>query len=230
MLFLHNNLLHVFPVWKLSILPPNLSIISVANNPWTCDCSFVQQLQQFLSRLTVMDTSQLDCVGQESTVNIENNITCVDSLAVPVSQTVSTDHQHSLVIITVTICGVFLVIVTSSCLVFVFRTSLTLWLHSRHGIRIAREKGSSSKDSFYDAFITYSVGDEQFLQQTFLPALDTAHSSYRLCLQHRDLSPGVCTMETWPAVYQACARVVMLVSRAFLAKECQQVELCPILL
>ena len=107
MLFLHNNLLHVFPVWKLSILPP-LSIISVANNPWTCDCSFVQQLQQFLSRLTVMDTSQLDCVGKENTVNIENNITCVDSLAVPLSQTVSADHKNGLVVIIIIMCGAFL--------------------------------------------------------------------------------------------------------------------------
>ena len=94
-LFLQNNLLHVFSVWKLSILP-TLSIMSVANNPWTFDCSFVQQLQQFLSRLTVMDTTQLDCVDQEKTGYIDNNITCAslsDSVCGP-QEWSRRDHHH----------------------------------------------------------------------------------------------------------------------------------------
>ena len=68
-LSLSGNHLSVFPVWKLSSLP-KLSSISVSGNPWTCDCSFVQQLQQFVAGLPGMDTTQLECTGQESRVNI----------------------------------------------------------------------------------------------------------------------------------------------------------------
>ena len=163
-LFLHNNLLNVFPVWKLSILP-SLTFMSVAENPWTCDCSFVQQLKDYLSLITAMDTAQLTCADQErGVVNIEYNITCVNSIAVPVSRTVAADHQYSLVIIIIAVLGLFLVLVSSSILIIVFRTSLQVWLHSRYGIRLS----GSSKDCCYDAALSYSVTDEVFLQQRFL--------------------------------------------------------------
>ena len=208
-------------MWKLSSLP-KLSSISVSGNPWTCDCNFVQQLQQFVVGLPDMDTSQLECGGQESRVNIGSNITCANSLAVPVSQTVAADHRYSLVLITTTILGVCIVLVTSSCLVFVFRTSLKVWLHSRYGIRLPGE-ADMSKDTLYDAFVSYSVRDEEFMQKIFLPHFVTCDASYRLCLQHRDFPPGTAITETWAAAL--CARVVMMVSRAFLTTEWEQVQM-----
>ena len=111
-LFLHNNLLSTFPVMKLSILP-QLSIISVGNNSWTCDCGFVWQFQQFLTRLIVIDSSKLECVDykEERRVNIGYNITCANSLAVPVSQTVAVNHHNSFVPIILAILGVCLVLI-----------------------------------------------------------------------------------------------------------------------
>jgi hypothetical protein len=222
-LSLSGNHLSVFPVWKLSSLP-KLSSISVSGNPWTCDCSFVQQLHQFVAGLPGMDTSQLECGGQESRVNIGSNITCANSLAVPVSQTVAADHPHSLVLYTSIILVVCLVTVTSSCLVFVFRTMIKVWLHSRYGIRLGGEAGGS-KDTLYDAFVSYSVRDEEYLGQRFLPHFDTCDTSYRLCLQHRDFPPGTAITETWAAAHALCARVVMVVSRAFLATEWDRVQM-----
>jgi hypothetical protein len=108
--------------------------------------------------------------------------------------------------------------------VFVFRTPLKVWLHSRYGIRLSGET-NKSKDSLYDAFVSYSVRDEEFLQQIFLPNLDTCDTSYRLCLEHRDLPPGTSIMETCAAVHALCAQVVMVVSRAFLDTEWEQVQL-----
>jgi hypothetical protein len=221
-LSLSGNHLSVFPVWKLYSLP-KLSSISVSGNPWTCDCSFVQKLQQFVAGLPGMDTTQLECTGQESRVNIGANITCQNSVAVPVSQTVAADHRHSLVLITAIMLGVCLVTVTSSCLVFVFRTSLKVWLHSCYGVRLRGEAGES-KDTLYHAFVSYSVRDEEFMQKIFLPHLDTCDTSYRLCLQHRDFPPGTATTETWAATQAWCARVVLVVSPAFLTTEWGQVQ------
>ena len=215
---------------KLSILP-QLSIISVGNNSWTCDCGFVRQFQQFLTRLIVIDSSKLECVdfnfiGQEERrVNIGYNITCANSLAVPVSQTVAVNHHNSFVPIILAILGVCLVLIISSCLVFVFRTHLHVWLHSHYGIRLEYGETSKSKDSLYDAFLSYSVRDEEFLQQIFVPNLDTCDTFYRLCLEHRDLPPGTSVIETWAAVHSLCARVVMVVSRAFLDTEWEQVKM-----
>ena len=176
-------------MWRLYILP-SLTFMSVAQNPWTCDCSFVQQLKDYLVLITALDTAQLSCADQErGVVNIEYNITCVNSLAVPVSQTVAADHHHSLVIIIIIIIsalGVFLVLVV----VTVFRTSVQVWLHSHYGVRIT----SNNKDyRVYDAALCYSPTDEVFLQQRLLPYLDSYRSSVKsIDLPHYFLCPVLC--------------------------------------
>ena len=95
---MHNNRISVFPVWKLSTLP-QLSYISLTNNSWICDCSFVEHLQQFVRQLTTLDTSLLECLGPEGRVDIGfgSNTSCANSFVVPVSHRIGVEHQQSVV-------------------------------------------------------------------------------------------------------------------------------------
>jgi hypothetical protein len=109
--------------------------------------------------------------------------------------------------------------------VFVFRTMIKVWLHSRYGIRLPGDAGDS-KDTIYHAFVSYSVRDEEFMQKRFLPYFDTCDTSYRLCLQHRDFPPGTPMTETWAAAHALCARVVMVVSPVhLLTTDWEQVQM-----
>ena len=64
--------------------------------------------------------------------------------------------------------GVIAALVLVCCLAvaaFVFRTPARVWLHSRYGLRIFGSRGSNNSDRVYDAFVSYSVKDEDFVQQ-----------------------------------------------------------------
>ena len=70
--------------------------------------------------------------------------------------------------------GVIAALVLVSCLAvaaFVFRTPARVWLHSRYGLRIFGGSGSGgigNNDRGYDTFVSYSVKDEDFVQQVRL--------------------------------------------------------------
>lgn len=226
-LFLHNNLLMIYPVWELVVLP-EISVLSLADNPWSCECDFVRQFQQFVNGLVVVDSSKLECVdinfiGVEGTrVNIGANITCSNSLAV--SSQSSTQSIHlDYIPMTIAFLGICVVLIIATLVLFVFRTPLKVWVHSRYGIRVLGP-GASNKDSLYDAFVSYSIKDDEFMRQIFVPNLESDEFYYRLCLQHRDLPHSRSIISTWPGVSSLCAKLVLVVSRAFLETEWEQVK------
>jgi hypothetical protein len=84
-LFLQNNQL---TVWSPLPALPSLSLLALADNSWSCGCSFVRELQELTRNTRVRDAGRLQCVefnfmGQEAVrVNIGTNTSCVNSLAV----------------------------------------------------------------------------------------------------------------------------------------------------
>lgn len=220
-LTLYSNLLSVYPVWKLATLP-RLTALSVGDNNWSCDCHIVRKLQM----LTVLTDSDLLChteSGKTVSIGSLSNLTVCREL--PVSQTVA-DSQPDMesLVIPVTVCLVTaatLCVITLSCLLLVFRTQVKIWLHSHYNIRLSE---SVHGDCLYDAFVSYSIQDEEYIQQIFVPNLNCQYQQqYRLCLQHRDLSPGALS-EVWPGLQSLCARVVMVLSRSYLTNQWEQIE------
>ena len=90
-----------------------------------------------------------------------------------------------------------------------------VWLYYSCGINLRTVK-DDNKETMYDACISYSISDEVFINQIFVPQLNTSDNYYRLCLQHRNLPPGTSLSETWTDVKSSCSHVVMVVSQAFL--------------
>ena len=67
MLRLENNLLTVFPVWRLSA-NPYLSSVRLARNTWSCECDFVVPFNEFLeaNALLVRDYDIVQCVSENA--------------------------------------------------------------------------------------------------------------------------------------------------------------------
>lgn len=221
-LTLYSNLLSVYPVWRLASLP-RLTSLSVGDNNWSCDCHIVRKLQM----LTVLTDSNLLChteSGKTVSIGSLSNLTVCREL--PVSQTVADSQPDTeSLVIPVTVCLVTaatLCIITLSCLLLVFRTQVKIWLHSHYNIRLSE---SVHGDCLYDAFVSYSIQDEEYIQQIFVPNLNCQYQQqYRLCLQHRDLTPGHHLDDVWPGLQSLCGRVVMVLSRSFLTNQWEQIE------
>ncbi|TRY62942.1 hypothetical protein TCAL_07278 [Tigriopus californicus] len=242
-LHLHGNLLTTYPVWELQILP-SISDISLSQNPWSCECSFVQQFQEFSrSSQLLEDLADVYCQSEDHVVKLSENVTCLDALAVTYQKS-GTAHGRAaipgFIPILSLIIAISVILLCTSLVVFVFRTPLRVWLHSKYGVRVMDPCGKCAQDKLYDAFISYSLKDEDFVQQILLPQLEPTepglqsstqaycqgkNPAYKLCLQHRDLPNTSSISDTFPGIAQLCAKHVLIVSRAYLESDWRQMRL-----
>ena len=234
-LHLHGNLLNAYPVWQLGTALPSLTAVTLSGNAWSCQCNFVHKFQELARKNLISDLKHVQCIADSSSsdagiirVQLNENVTCSDAMAV-------TFHTHKssgaldVIPIAVSIIVVCVVVAVSSVVVFVFRTPLRVWLHSKYGVRVLDTCGTSrhcgARDKLYDAFISYSLKDEDFVQQVLLPEMEQEDSAcYRLCLQHRDLPNNSSITDTFPGVSQLCSRHLLVVSRAYLESEWTQIK------
>ena len=222
-LYLHDNLLVNYQVWQLTSVSPGLASLTLSGNPWTCRCDFFNNFQEFLRGDTVSDVENVECRSEGgSTLTVRHNTTCTDALAV----TLPSDHTLNHIIpIAVSVVALCVVVAVASIIIFVFRTPLKVWLHSKYGIRVFHACGASSnKDRLYDAFVSYSVKDEDFVQQILAPQLEHEDPAYKLCLQHRDMPTHSSIADTLPGVSQLCSKHILVVSRAYIEQEWSQVK------
>ena len=56
--------------------------------------------------------------------------------------------------------AVYIVLAMSGLILFVFRTPLRVWLHSKYGVRVFDPCKGGSKGKIYNAFISYSTQDD----------------------------------------------------------------------
>lgn len=232
-LHLHDNLLNTYPVWQFgsNALLPSLTSLTLSGNAWTCLCKFVHKFQEFVRDRPqlVVDLVHVKCIADRHgglvslATTSSNNVTCSDALAVTyhTSQTLS-GFNVDVLPIAAAIITVCVVVAVTSVLIFVFRTPLRVWLHSKYGIRVLDRK--ANPDKLYDAFVSYSVKDDDFVQQVLLPQLEHEEPVYKLCLQHRDLPTASSIADTFPGVSQLCTKHLLVVSRSYLESEWTQIK------
>ena len=129
------------------------------------------------------------------------------------------------------IISVCVILAVASVLLFVFRTPLRVWLHSKYGLRVMNHP-VKNEDKLYDAFVSYSVKDEDFVLQVLVPQLEHDEGvsgsnpipSHKLCLQHRDLPTSSSISDSFPGVAQLCAKNLLVVSRSYLETEWTQIK------
>ena len=228
-LHLEGNMLSAYPAWTLSKVLPSLNTLKLSGNPWSCECTFVHNLQVFVKKDgIVVDLENIECRGDGikplvETVYHGENITCSDAMAI----TLHPSKPFKIDVIPIALASIaFCVIVAvSSILVFVFRTPLKVWLHSKYGVRVLSSAGKSGRDKLYDAFVSYSLKDEEFVNQILIPQLEHQDSaSFKLCLQYRDLPKTSSIAEAFPGISQLCAKHVLVVTRAYLDSEWSQIK------
>lgn len=223
-LHLEGNQLTTYPIWDLRTLP-NLNQLFVARNPLSCNCDYVKQFQDFASTSVIIDLGEAQCFDNGRTVNLGKNITCSDALAVTLLNGVQ-DHflLSNIIPILFSILAVIVFVVCIVIIVFVFRTPMRVWLHAKYGIRVLDACSKSAEDRLYDAFVSYTIKDEDFVQQVLLPSLEQDEPSYRLCLQHRDLPHNAPITDSFPGIASLCSRHVLVVSKTYLESEWKEVK------
>jgi len=240
---LDGNLLSHYPVWKGLADNPMLVGLYLAGNMWSCHCDYLFPFLRFQHRLgsKVMDHDELRCVADHfrgEAVTVMENVQCEGMeedmfLRNPNIQSSKYEHPSSLdyTPILVSVLLAVLMIIVAYLLAFTFRSSIKEWLYSRSN-RGGSGKGSissgysstGSKDKLFDVFISYSVEDRDFVEQSFAPSLEHGATSYRLCLHQRDFPTSSPVNDTVSVAIESSARALVVLSRDYLAHQWDQIR------
>jgi hypothetical protein len=162
---LAGNQLVDYPIWELKRLP-HLGKLFLANNPWSCECDFIKKFQALATIERVADLDRVQCFSPDVEVYVDlgDNVTCSDALAVTHVAGKSL-LSASLAPALVTVTAVCIIVVAASLILFVFRTPLRVWLHSKYGVRILESGGCKKEPGLYDALVSCSAKDQDFVHQ-----------------------------------------------------------------
>ena len=166
------------------------------------------------------------------------NSTCTDAMAITLNDR-SWSQVLSIAVCTIALC---IVVAVASIILFVFRTPLRVWMHAKYGIRVCssasircccctsvstrRHKNSgNNREKLYDAFVSYALKDEDFVQQVLMAQLEQNEDpGYKLCLQYRDLPHNSSITDTYPSISSLCAKQVLVVSLSYLENEWPRIK------
>ena len=217
---LDGNLLISFPIWMLSS-NANLNYLTLANNWWQCDCDFVRKFRMFIDGNVdiIPDAKQITCTSSETSLSQLNECSGImTGSGYHFRRTFAENPVPLAVGITVSC----LCLMAATVTVFKLRETFLVWLHAKYGVRICRAtpKKEEGKEQLFDALVLYSLKDEKFVMDDLVKKLEP---SYRLCLNHRDLS-GIYTSEAFKSAVTASMRHVIILSEGFFATEWDYVK------
>lgn len=150
--------------------------LQLGQNPYSCDCNSAP-LYHFLQHY-----------GNTSVKDFLNiSLFCPHGL-IPLFQADMQDFCYSLTSY-VTYFAIFfvpIIVMVMVLLCYGNRKNITIWLFSKPWARHLFPEDMTDKDKEYDAFISYSHHDAQFVEQTLYPGLVTPttsmHAPYKCCI------------------------------------------------
>jgi len=225
-LFLQGNVIVDFPVWQL-VSNPYLVGIKLAENLWSCDCDYMQKFRGYLKVFSskIFDAEEIKCISNEAVgpVSIQmlsfEMTACQEHSSAIANNQVGEKPVNDYTPLMIATLASFAIIILMAMIIFAFRNSIRVWVHSKYGVRMFESLESKAETGkLFDAYISYSAADDVFVRQVMSGELEVTHS-YRLCLHHRDLPGTTVLADTVIRASEAAQRTVVILSPNYLKTE-----------
>ena len=155
-----------------------LTQLTLHDNKWICDCDARQLLTVYQKKLFKLGLRELVCYDTRQKLS---------------TVTVNELCQGPLMIIIVGCILVAFVGLVIGCLVAVYyryQQEIKIWLYSKQWCLWFVTEDELDKDKQYDAFISFSHKDEDFVIKDIVATLESGPRPYKLCLHYRDWLAG----------------------------------------
>ncbi|XP_076649811.1 toll like receptor [Halictus rubicundus] len=178
---LHNNNINKLDSDVLQFMSNStkLSRITLHKNPWTCDCDTRDLLNFIQTEIPRISVSSL--------------ITCKDTTISMLKMT-ATDFcppaTAMIVGISLTVAVVGLLIGILAALYYRYQQEIKVWLYAHQLCLWFVTEDELDKDKLYDAFISYSHKDEEFVINELVSKLESGPRPFKLCIHFRDWLAG----------------------------------------
>lgn len=190
-----------------------LSSIRLSNNRWRCECN-TSRLLNFIQR----NQKRIDDMPE---------IRC-DNTGLPLGSTTVNDLCNEdltmMIVICIMVAVMGLIVALFSTLFYQYQTEVKVWLFTHNLLLWLITEEELDKDKKYDAFISYSHLDEDFITEQLVPKLEKEPMNFKTCWHVRDFKPGELIMTQIVNSIQDSRRTLIVLSKNFLQSHWAQEE------
>ena len=206
--------------------------IDLRNNPLFCNCtdSFKELLDyvhvgRYKNISNIADYSyikDLTCAAPESVMGKTLGTLGIDDL--PCDKVFITESETEYFVVPVVTLSVAVVLLAIIVLVILkYRKEVLIILYTRFHIIVPCQSSNFNDDKQYDAFVSYSSNDDEFVENFFekleQPSEDTNSKTFKFCLHHRDFVLGKTIFSNICNSVENSRHTIILLSRGFIKSQ-----------
>ncbi|XP_037080595.1 protein toll-like [Pollicipes pollicipes] len=215
----YNNISHIGKHFLelLDAAENNETQVWLGHNPYACDCALIplhQYLQLHVSRdtLRIVDADQMTCAGQNrSLLEMQPTDLCPS-------------HTATIVAVCVVAFVIAIFLLLFSIVYHRHGEMIKVWLYAHNLCLWLVTEEELDADKKYDAFVSYSHLDEEFVVEQLVPQLEQGEPKYSLCLHFRDWLAGEWITDQIQQSVQDSRRVIVVMSQNFIRSEWGRLE------
>nr|XP_012233845.1 PREDICTED: protein toll-like [Linepithema humile] len=177
---LHNNNLfkidsEVLDFWDNS----SLTHLTLHENPWKCDCNAKRFYDFIHSNLGTIETSKVIC-HEKNASRLEYNNFCPTTFDIT-----------AMICVSVAIALLGLIIGIFGLLYYKYEEQIKIWLFAHGWCLWFVTEDELDKNKLYDAFVSFSHEDDNFVMEELVPKLESGPTPFKLCHHYRDWIAGI---------------------------------------
>uniref|UniRef100_T1IMZ7 TIR domain-containing protein n=1 Tax=Strigamia maritima TaxID=126957 RepID=T1IMZ7_STRMM len=210
-LYLHNNFLSEFDHAIIANLS-NLIHLTLTNNPWLCTC----KMSKFVLKSSVIEEKNLiTCKKDELLYNITNDDQICTRLR---------SSSFNWLVLFLPIIVIVIVISVIVILFINYKSEIVYYMFSK-GICLGFVcEDDIDADKVYDAFVSYSSADEDWITDFLVPGLEASIPPYKLCLHNRDWIGGEFIIDQIIRSVESSRRNIIVLTDNYLKSKWSRLE------
>ncbi|XP_011506298.1 PREDICTED: protein toll-like [Ceratosolen solmsi marchali] len=157
----------------------HITKLTLHDNPWRCDCNS-------RNLLSFIQSNSLD-VPELLRVTCSNTNVSLSNIAL---SELCTSNNDTAILVCSMVSLLGLLVGGGAALYFRFQRQIKVWLFSKSLCLCLVSEEEIDRDKRYDAFISYSHKDEEFVVKELVGRLEEGPRPYRLCIHVRDWLAG----------------------------------------
>ncbi|XP_067135858.1 toll-like receptor 2 [Centruroides vittatus] len=214
-----SNLISNFSKELLEILQ-NIKFVNLSSNPFNCSPCNLYYLHMWLNATDYRDSDSFICffpekISNEKVMNLPS--TFEDCLHLVIDETIT---------IVISLCSTIFVILLVASVIYYFRWSIRyLLFHLQSRIWYFKQEKLASHQYKYDAFISFSDEEAEWVENELVPKLESEEWGLKLCIRLRDFTLGEEIHQNINDKIEESRKVVILLSDSFLKDNWRMMEL-----
>lgn len=195
----------------------NLQYLEAGDNNFVCSCEFVSFFKQDVDLFITLRDSRRNYVC-DTPFTLRGD--AIDSVRLSVFECYMIPAVS--VLCSVIIIALGLIVITCHKLHVIWYLQMTkAWIQAKRKPAVGR----LAEELRYDAFVSYSQHDAEWVEEILVPELESAHPPFALCLHKRDFQPGRWIVDNIIDSIEKSHRTLFVLSEHFVTSEWCRYEL-----